>query len=228
MARNKIAAPDLLKRYQNPDNDERGPWQSITATAQAGHAVESQFYPIVSPVTGKVHEPPRGRCWVYSEERMLDEIKQGNVWFGRDGNGSPRLKKFLKDSNPSVVANTLWVADEVGTTTTAKKQLLAMFHSDDADVFDTPKPEELMQRILEIATGPGDLVLDPFLGSGTTAACAHKMGRRYIGIDCSRNSFDVACERMRRVVGGEQSGVSKKTGWRGGGDFLTLEYSPIE
>ena len=227
-SRNKIPAPDLSSRYKNPDNDPRGPWQSITATAQAGHAVPSQFYSIFSPVTGKENVPPKGRCWVYSEERMLDEIKQGHVWFGSDGNGVPRLKKYLADASAAVVSDTLWTADEVGTTATAKKQLLKMFPGGDADVFDTPKPEQLLARILEIATNPGDIVLDPFLGSGTTAAVAQKMGRRYIGFDESPVSFSFARERLDKVIEGESSGISKQIKWSGGGAYAAYELKMLK
>lgn len=216
--RNKIEAPELLERYKNPDNDPRGPWQSVTATAQAGHAAKSQYYSVVSPKTGKTHWPPRGRCWIYSEQRMLSEIEQNNIWFGEDGNKVPRVKKFLKDSNPSVVPHTLWKAEDVGTTMTAKKQLMSLF-KEESELFDTPKPEELLKRIIEIATNPGDIVMDPYLGSGTTAAVSHKLGRHYIGIDNSDASLDFAIRRLEKVKGGERGGVSKMLEWHGGGHY---------
>lgn len=220
--RNKIEAPELIKRYKNPDKDPRGQWQSVTATAQAGHAAKSQYYPIISPKTGKVHWPPRGRCWIYSEQRMLKEIEEDNIWFGEDGNKVPRVKKFLKDSRPSVVPHTLWKAEDVGTTMTAKKQLMKLF-KEEGQLFDTPKPEELLRRIIEIATNPGDIVMDPYLGSGTTAAVSHKLGRRYIGIDNSDASLDFAIRRLKKVKHGEQGGVSKSLKWFGGGDFCCYE-----
>lgn len=226
--RNKIPSPDLARRYKNPDDDPRGPWQSVTATAQAGHAVPSQFYSITSPITGRKHVPPKGRCWVYSEKRMLDEIRQGRIWFGSDGNGVPRLKKYLADASASVVSSTLWTSGEVGTTATAKKQLLKMFPEGGADVFDTPKPEQLLARILEIASNPGDIVLDPFLGSGTTAAVAQKMGRRYIGIDESPVSFAFARKRLDKVIAGEASGVSRQFKWSGGGAYAAYELSALQ
>ena len=223
--RNKIPSPELAERYKNPDNDPRGPWQSITATAQAGHSVPSQFYGIRSPLTGKVSYPPKGRCWVYAENKMMEKIKEGRIWFGRDGNGTPRIKKYMPPESPSAVSNTLWTAKEVGTTSNAKKQLLKMFENDEGDVFDTPKPEGLLERIITIATDPGELVLDPFLGSGTAAAVAHKMGRRYIGIDSSRSSFTFAKKRLDHVVNGDSSGISNEVGWKGGGGYLATEFS---
>lgn len=150
---------------------------------------------------------------------MREEISKGNVWFGMDGNAVPRRKKHLADAGSGMTPETLWRAEDVGTTKAAKAHLLSMFPDD--TVFDTPKPEGLVKRILDIATDPGDLVLDAFLGSGTTAAVAHKMGRRYIGIDSSTESFDYAVKRMRSVVDGEQGGISPEVGWNGGGGFET-------
>jgi adenine-specific DNA-methyltransferase len=225
--RNKIPAPEVANRYKNPDNDPRGAWQSVTATAQAGHAVPSQYYCIESPTTGKKHYPPKGRCWIYNEERMKREIREGNIYFGADGNAVPRVKKFPTDSVPSLVPSTLWSADEVGTATAAKKQLLHLFPDATEGVFETPKPESLLARILSIATKPGDLVLDPYLGSGTTAASAHKMGRRYIGIDVSTLSFEFSCKRLDRVVAGERSGISRECAWRGGGTYRAINLSSL-
>lgn len=217
-ARNKIShTGNFEKLYKNLDNDPRGVWQSISANVQAGHAVPSQFYTITSPITGKKHNPPKGRCWAYAEERMLKEIDSNNIWFGRDGNGVPRMKKFLSPESFQVVPQTLWKAEEVGTTNSAKKQAQSLLP--DLESFDTPKPEGLLKRVLEIATNPGDLVLDAFLGSGTTAAVAHKMSRNYIGIDNNRACIEYAKKRLEKVVGGEQSGISKEVEWRGGGTF---------
>ena len=154
---------------------------------------------------------------------MLREIADGNVWFGSDGNGAPRKKRFLRETTPTVVPSTLWSAKDAGTTMDAKKQLLQMFPQADSDVFDTPKPEQLLSMVLGIATNPGDLVLDPYVGSGTTAAVAHKMGRRYIGIDKGTQSFAFARKRMMRVVEGDSGGVSKRLKWKGGGSFQSLE-----
>jgi len=180
-ARNRLPyGDDVLSRYKNPDGDPRGPWQSISLNVQAGHATKSQFYTIVAP-GGRRHTPPNGRCWMYSAERIEELIADNRIWFGRDQSAVPRLKRFLSEINGGLTPHTLWKADDVGTTETAKKALLGMFP--DAEVFDTPKPEGLITRILEIATNPGDLVLDSFLGSGTTAAVALKTGRRFIGIE---------------------------------------------
>lgn len=207
---------ETKKRYKNPDNDPRGPWQSVSLNVQSGHAVASQFYTIVSP-TGIPHNPPKGRCWIYNEERMLDEIAKGNVWFGADGNSVPRKKNFLKGAKAGLTPETLWCANQVGTTNQAKKHILSLIS--DIPLFETPKPESLVKRIIEISTGPNDLVLDAFLGSGTTAAVAHKMGRKYIGIDNSSESIHYATERLKKVINGEPGGISESVMWLGGSGF---------
>ena len=212
----------MLKRYKNPDNDPRGPWQSITLSVQAGHAVDSQFYPIISP-TGKITNPPKGRCWIHNETKMLEEIANNNIWFGANGNNVPRLKKFLSDAKIGVVPETLWGANFAGTTKDAKQELLTL-NIYDEDIFDTPKPEKLLYRIMQIATDKNDLVLDCFLGSGTTAAVAHKYGRNYIGIDFDERTFKYAYERLKEVCQGENGGISNELGWTGGDNCLTCKW----
>ena len=210
------ASPDLLSRYKNPDHDPRGPWQSVSANVQDGHATASQFYDILAPC-GKVHRPPEGRCWVYIQDKMKREIAAGNIWFGKNGLGVPRIKRFLNSSHVGLTPDTLWTATDVGTNDEAKKQLLRILPND--TVFDTPKPERLIGRILSIATDPGDLVIDAFLGSGTTAAVAHKMGRCYIGIERGEHASTHCAARLRLVVDGDTTGISKSVCWRGGGGF---------
>lgn len=208
--------PEARSRYRNPDDDPRGLWQSVSANAQDGHATPAQFYEIVAP-NGRRHTPPKGRCWVYNRERMQEEIRRNNIWFGRDGNCVPRRKVFLHDGGRGLTPHTLWLASEAGTTKSAKKHLLRMFPEE--SVFDTPKPEHLIHRILCIATNPGDLVLDTYLGSGTTAAAAHKMGRRYIGVESGDHAITHCAHRLRLVVDGEQGGISDLVDWKGGGGF---------
>lgn len=214
-------SPEVKNRYKNPDSDSRGPWQSITATAQAGHGTPDQFYKLVSP-SGRVHLPPQGRCWIYSLKKMKQEIAENNIWFGRDGNGVPRIKRFLSRIRTGLTPETLWAADDVGTNDLAKKQLIKLLPEE--DVFDTPKPESLIYRILEIATSPGDLVLDAYLGSGTTAAVAHKSGRGYIGIEKGDHAVTHSAKRLSLVVDGDTSGISGLVNWQGGGGFDFFRY----
>ena len=212
------ATEEMLSRYKNPDNDPRGSWQSVSLNVQAGHAAKSQFYEIKSP-SGKIHSPPHGRCWAYNETKMKQEIAENNVWFGLNGNGVPRKKKFLKDATMGMNAETLWMGEDVGTTKKSKKHCLSLFSGQ--AVFDTPKPEELICRILEIATNEGDIVLDAYLGSGTTTAVAHKMNRKYIGIEQGDHISDYVLERMKKVVNGtDVGGITKLVKWEGGGDFI--------
>jgi adenine-specific DNA-methyltransferase len=159
---------------------------------------------------------------------MYEEILKNNIWFGKEGNGVPRIKSFQKPDSHLLTPETLWLAKDVGTTDSAKKHSLEVFNS--RKVFDTPKPEELIKRILEIATNDGDIVLDSFLGSGTTAAVAHKMNREYIGIEKEKETLNYIIERLIKVINGDSSGISKKNGWQGGGGFslFSLNRTDIE
>lgn len=209
-------------RYKNPDNDPRGVWKSTDSTAQAGHGTKSQFYVLTAP-NGKKHHLTSGRCWVYTEEVMNKMIADNRIWFGADGNNVPAIKRFLSEVRDGIVPQTLWPYTEVGHTQEAKKEIKALQF--DA-IFDTPKPERLIQRIFHIATNPGDLVLDSFLGSGTTAAVAHKMGRRWIGVELGDHAYTHCAVRMRKVIEGEQGGISKSQNWKGGGEFKFYELAP--
>ena len=215
--RNKLTLTQAVRaRYKNPDNDPRGPWQSVSANAQDGHATEDQFYEYRAP-SGKLHKLPPGRCWLYTQLRMNEEVGKNNIWFGKKGNGVPRVKKFLEEDTAGLVPETLWLAKEVGTNDQAKKEIVKLALND--QIFDTPKPELLISRVLHIATNPGDLVLDSFLGSGTTAAVAQKMGRRYIGIEMGDHAMTHCVPRLQKVIKGEQGGISEAVGWQGGGGF---------
>jgi adenine-specific DNA-methyltransferase len=138
------------------------------------------------------------------------------AYFGKSGDGAPSFKQYLSEA-PGIVPNTWWEHEETGHTDEAKKEIHALFGRD--NIFDTPKPERLIQRILHIATNPGDLVLDSFLGSGTTAAVAHKMGRQYIGVEMGDHAVTHCQPRLQKVVDGEQGGISKALNWQGGGGF---------
>lgn len=210
------------ERYKNPDNDPRGVWKSTDSTAQAGHGTKSQFYVLSAP-NGKQHHLPSGRCWVYTEDVMNRMIADNRIWFGPDGNNVPAIKRFLTEVRDGIVPQTLWLYTEVGHTQEAKKEIKAL---DFNTIFDTPKPERLLLRILQIATNPGDLVLDSFLGSGTTAAVAHKMGRRWIGVELGNHAYTHCAVRMKKVIEGEQGGISKSQNWQGGGGFRFYELAP--
>lgn len=182
--------------FANPDNDPRGPWRSVPMTVQAGHATASQFYTVVTP-TGVRHDPPPGRCWTYTAARLAELDAAGLVYWPRSGNGKPRLKRFQSEVG-GLAPFTIWSADEVGDTGSAKRALLAEFPN--TQVFDTPKPVPLLERIVSIASDPGDLVLDFYLGSGTTAVAAQRLGRRWIGIEQSSETIErFALPRLRHA-----------------------------
>ena len=225
-ARNLLSiSKGVLDRYKNPDKDSRGPWQSVAMTAQAGHATPSQFYEAVTP-TGKRHSPPPGLCWIYTEEKFKSEVLKGNIYFPKSGDGVPRLKKFLSErGDAGLVPFTIWKADEVGTNDSAKKYLVNLLSG--VDVFDNPKPEELLARVLHIATNPGDLVLDSFAGSGTTGAVAHKMGRRWIMVELGEHCHTHIIPRIQKVIDGEDQGaISEAVIWQGGGGFRYYSLAP--
>lgn len=186
---------EVLKRFKNPDNDPRGLWQSISLNVQAGHATAGQFYEIVSP-KGKRHSPPHGRCWMYTAERVRELVAENRIYFGAKGDAVPRLKRFLSEIDGGLTPHTLWRADEVGTTDSAKKHTISMFP--DLSVFDTPKPEELIDRVFTIATNPGDLVLDSFLGSGTSGVVALRKGLRFVGIEQGAHVMTHCHARIKR------------------------------
>jgi len=211
--------PKQLAEFKNPDNDVRGPWTSSSNFSAQGYR-PNQMYKITTP-GGVEHSPPPGRCWVTVESEYQKLLSEGRMWFGTDGRGMPRKKTYLNE-HEGRMSWTWWANDEVGNTQESKKEIIALFGAE--NTFDTPKPERLMNRIFDIATNPGDLVLDSFLGSGTSAAVAHKMGRRYIGIEMGEHARTHCVPRLEKVTAGEQGGISEAVGWKGGGgfSFLTL------
>jgi adenine-specific DNA-methyltransferase len=148
---------------------------------------------------------------------------EGRIWFGVNSSSRPRLKNYLSDAS-GIRSWTWWPNTEVGHNQEAKKEINDLFGA--ANAFDTPKPERLIQRILQIATKNGDLVLDSFLGSGTTAAVAHKMGRRYIGIETGDHAVTHCVPRLKKVIKGEQGGISEAVQWKGGGGFRFHRLGP--
>ena len=210
----------MNSRYLNPDNDPRGPWQSGDLVANEERT--GGYYDVVGP-TGKVFNVPKGKHWVYSKENLQALIKDNQIWFGKNGTAFPRKKRFLSEVEGRKV-NTWWSSDEVGHNQEAKREQKSFFGAAyDEKMFPTPKPERLMNRIIHIASQPGDIVLDFFIGSGTTAAVAHKMARQFIGIEQMDYIETIPVERLKKVIAGEQGGISKSVKWQGGGDFIYCE-----
>ena len=154
--------------------------------------------------------------WRVSEPKLREMDIDKRIWWGKDGSNVPAVKRFLSEVKQGLVPQTWWSYEEVGHTQDAKREVVEMFGS---DAFGTPKPERLLQRILHIATKENDLILDSFLGSGTTAAVAHKMRRRWIGIEMGEHAATHCLPRLQKVIDGEQGGISKAVEWAGGGGF---------
>lgn len=206
-----------LSQYKNPDNDPRGPWKSDPATAQAGHGTKSQFYVLTAP-NGKKHTLPSGRCWVYTEDVMNEAIKDGRIWFGKDGNGVPRIKTYLDAKERGLTPESIWFATDVSTNEIAKNLLKELF--DDKSVFETPKPVDLIKLAIQLATENDDIILDFFSGSATTAHAvmeqnaSDKGKRKYILVqlpektkddsEAFKNGFnditEIGIERIKRAA----------------------------
>lgn len=212
---------DANDRYKNPDNDPRGVWKSSDCTV--GPVVTDKLYAITTP-SGRVVYPSNGRCWLYTEDRFKEMCNDNRIWFGPDGNSIPSVKKFLSEVKDGITAQTLWTYQEVGHNQDAKKEIKAL---DFDTVFDTPKPERLIERVLTLGSNLGDLVLDSFLGSGTTAAVAQKMGRKYIGVELGNHAYTHCVPRLKKVTDGtDQGGISKAQNWKGGSGFRFYELAP--
>jgi adenine-specific DNA-methyltransferase len=203
-------------RYKNPDNDPLGPWlQGDNGTAKSGS--DALRYEITLP-SGRVVVPPSGNFWRFSQASLQLAIAEKRAYFGKNGNGLPIIKRYLTDVQQGVVPRTWWTAEEAGTNQSAKRDHLRKLLPE-IEPFATPKPEELLSLILHIATNENDLILDSFLGSGTTAAVAHKMRRRWIGIEMGEHAATHCLPRLQKVIDGEQGGISKAVEWAGGGGF---------
>jgi len=217
---------DQIGRYSNQDNDPRGDWKALPFHAKAGPGRRAaQFYAITLP-SGRTVMPPPGTCWRYTELRYKELVTDKRVWFGRDGNAVPSTKRFLSEVPAGLVPITIWRHGEVGTTGTAKAETLQLLPG--IPPFATPKPEGLLARIVHIASSPGEIVLDCFAGSATSAAVAHKLDRRWIAIE--RDPAIVQSYGLPRVTkvveGSDPGGITESAGWTGGGGFRRLEVAP--
>lgn len=227
-AKNKeVWRPNLLprteemdKRYKNPDNDPRGNWK--TSDLSVKRETAKDIYEITTP-SGRVVLPPKGRSWSIGKEKFQELVEENRIWFGKNNDAVPQLKRFITDVKDGITSMTIWKYTEVGHNQDAKKEVIA-FNS--KNVFATPKPERLIERVLTLASNEGDLVLDSFLGSGTTAAVAHKMGRRWIGVELGEHAKTHCVPRMKKVIDGEQGGISKAVNWQGGGGFKFYTLAP--
>lgn len=174
-----------------------------------------------------VIEPPKyieeSRSWGINEEKFKKLIEDNRIWFGSKGNSMPRLKRFLSEVSNGIVPKTIWNRDEVGDNSEGKKEIKRLFNSTD-NIFTTPKPERLLQRIISISTNEGDWVLDAFLGSGTTCAVAQKLNRKWIGLENGDQMNSICIPRLEKVIQGlDNGGITKDIKWNGGGGFNYYE-----
>jgi adenine-specific DNA-methyltransferase len=220
--RNKLPLGEKqLKVYKNPNNDPKGPWRAVSLSAQGYRP--NQMYEIVSP-SGKRHKPPTGSCWKVIEPKYQELLAEGRIYFGKNGDAVPSRIQYLREIE-GIAPWTWWPHEDVGHTDEAKKEIQGLFGKDNA--FGTPKPERLIHQILHIATNEGDWVLDSFLGSGTTAAVAHKMGRRWIGVELGEHAATLCAPRLTKVVNGQDAGgVTETCDWTGGGGFRFYKLAP--
>jgi adenine-specific DNA-methyltransferase len=209
--------------FSNPDNDPRGPWKAENLSAGKFYAA-GQFE--IRGPKGGIFLPPKGRYWRCNEQQYLTWLNDGRITFGKSGDGRPMLKKFLAEMDDALTANTWWTHEEAGSNKEASIDLKKMF-GDRGDVFQNPKPEKLLHRVLTLASSPGDLVLDSFAGSGTTGAVAHKMGRRWIMVELGEHCHSHVIPRLKKVIDGEDpSGVTSAMNWKGGGGFRYYRLAP--
>lgn len=221
--RNLLPATQAQReRYKNPDNDLRGPWKAMDYTCRfTADERPNLNYAIRQPNTGAEVWPKATRVWAMSREVHEQNEAEGRVWWGSAGTNSvPALKNFLSEVAQGMMPMSLWKHELAGHNQDGKKEALKLFGN---TPFSTPKPEKLLSVVMHVATNPGDIVLDSFLGSGTTAAVAHKMGRRWIGVEMGDHAVTHCVPRLQKVIEGEQGGISTAVNWSGGGGFQLLQ-----
>lgn len=213
---------EMNNRYKNIDNDPRGVWQSDNLLRK--DVQQSGLFTITTP-NGTKYNPPSGRSWRVSEEKFFKMVKDNRIWFGANGGNVPRIKRFLSEVQQGSKATTIWKCTDVGHNQEASQENRKLIP--EVTPFATPKPERLIERILTLGSNEGDLVLDSFLGSGTTAAVAQKMNRRYIGIEMGDHAYTHCKVRLDKVIDGtDQGGISKAVNWHGGGAYKFYELAP--
>ncbi len=208
-------------RYTCRDNDPRGPWKA--SDVLRNEARDYAIFPVKLP-SGREVMPPSGTSWRYTKEKFAELIADNRIWFGVDGDARPAYKRFLSEVTDTIPSTTIWTYDEVGHNDESKKEMRGIFGE---DLFATPKPERLLERVLSLATNPGDLVLDSFAGSGTTGAVAHKRGRRWIMVELGEHCHTHIIPRLQKVIdGADPGGVTAAVNWQGGGGFRYYRLAP--
>ena len=211
-------------RYRNPDKHSKGPWKATPLYAKRTGSEKEQAFTFTFK-NGVVWSPPRGTSPRFPAETLRQMDENDEIWFGADGTALPSRKTFLRELKVSgPPAPTVWLHSDVGNNHEAREEVKA---ANPDDPFATPKPEKLLKRILDLATEPGDIVLDSFAGSGTTGAVAHKMGRRWIMVELGDHCHTHIIPRLKKVIDGEdQGGITEAVGWKGGGGFRYYRLAP--
>ncbi|QPM67999.1 site-specific DNA-methyltransferase [Atribacter laminatus] len=217
------------ERYNNPDNDPRGVWTSGDLSVKT--YTPDTDYPITTP-SGRIVNPPQGFCWRFSKERLQELIEDNRIWFGKNGDNVPRIKRFLSEVQEGLVPITLWLRDFAGDTQEAVREVKIILED---KKFDSPKPKRLISRILQVATDKDSIILDSFAGSGTTAQAVLALNqedggkRRFILVECEDYADEITAERVRRVIKGVPSAKDENLRNGLGGSFSYFELGkPIE
>jgi adenine-specific DNA-methyltransferase len=226
----------LLERTEEKDRqykyeDEKGIFSPDNYTCSK--SIEERpnlYYAFIQPNTKEEIWPSKTRVWAYSYEEHLRHVDEGFIYWGKDGfSKTPSFKRYKHLlRNSGTVPQSIWTHEFAGHTDAARKDVRTILDSTSiVDDFVTPKPEKLIQRVLEIATNPGDLVLDSFAGSGTTGAVAHKMGRRWIMVELGEHCHTHIIPRLKKVIDGEdKGGITESVNWKGGGGFRYYKLAP--
>lgn len=192
-------------KYKNPDNDPRGPWR-LGPIFASEERHEGLMYTVRTP-SGREVKPPKGSHWRMGDTDFWNMVKDGRITFGESGENIPAVKLFLNEVQDGLVPRSIWPHQVAGHSQEAKREIQALFP--DVIPFDTPKPERLLQRVIQISSDPGDWVLDSFAGSGTTGAVAHKMNRRWIMVELGEHCDTHVRPRLKKVIdGSDQGGIS--------------------
>jgi len=214
----------MTSAYSNPDNDPRGPWRRGDLAARNYYSLG--LYPVTTPSGRVIEGPPSGSYWRVSAKKLVELDADGRIYWGPDGGSRPYLKRFISEVSAGRVPSSIWPPEEVGFVRNGKEEVRRIVEG--REPFATPKPEKLLQRIIGISTNPGEIVLDCFLGSGTTAAVAHKMGRRWVGVERGDDTVRTfAVPRLTAIVAGkDKGGITEAVDWQGGGGFRVLDVAP--
>lgn len=220
-ARNKLPRKaEHNVNYGNPDGDPKGPWRA--GDVRSPNYRENLMFEVTTPSGKKIAPPEKG--WRWSKETFAQKVATGEISFVN--NDTRVLRKIYLSEQDGRVPESIWFGEEAGTTREATNDLRALLNLGD-ETFATPKPERLLERVLQIATNPGDLVLDSFAGSGTTGAVAHKMGRRWIMVELGDHAKTHIVPRLQKVIDGtDKGGVTEATGWKGGGGYRFARLAP--